>query len=373
MKEKPQSAARTFHAPPQILDIDDFIKHQPITILTDNRSSNDLMNYKRIQVTLCGKGENEEKMISTQCLETLVEISSTSAEPSRLLPTVLHDPHMLVLQGEPPAHIRPYYSPHFQRTEAKKIVQGKREIRIIRPQPSLAMTLYLQKLYLFVCRDKLFLKCHIQLNQLWVLMQCFLISVYFHDFTEEQTMMLKVFPNDDLGSTAHDRKKEQGKGIHMTPTTMMPSISMLALPKRGNVFVLRADTSRSQSSRHLFPLTQLRGEVKARQPYTLMVVILFARIQEERLNHKARRTRVTPRLAMPSPTTPSTTIRAPAPKKLTGDELHERSAKGLCWHCNEPWSYEHRCKKGQLLMIEPVEDEYGKPSKEGLEIEEEAM
>ncbi|RZR78871.1 hypothetical protein BHM03_00004421 [Ensete ventricosum] len=75
-------------------------------------------------------------------------------------------------------------------------------------------------------------------------MQCSLISGYFHNFTEEQTMMLKVFPDDNLGSTAHDRKKEQKKGIHMTPTTMMPSISMLALPERENVFILRADTSR---------------------------------------------------------------------------------------------------------------------------------
>ncbi|RWW41978.1 hypothetical protein BHE74_00052504 [Ensete ventricosum] len=106
------------------------------------------------------------------------------------------------------------------------------------------MTLYLQKLCLFVYRNKLFLKCHIQLNQLWVLMQCSLISGYFHDFTEERTMMLKVFPDDDLGSTAHDRKKEQEKGIHMTPTAMMPSISMLALPEHRNVFVLRADTSK---------------------------------------------------------------------------------------------------------------------------------
>ncbi|RWW07746.1 hypothetical protein GW17_00028857 [Ensete ventricosum] len=56
--------------------------------------------------------------------------------------------------------------------------------------------------------------------------------------------MLKVFPDDDLGSTAHDRKKEQEKGIHMTPTAMMLSISMLALPKRDNVFVLGADISR---------------------------------------------------------------------------------------------------------------------------------
>ncbi|RWV85599.1 hypothetical protein GW17_00052599 [Ensete ventricosum] len=177
MKEKPQSAAHTFHAPPQILDIDSFIKHQLVTILADTRSSNDLMNDKRKHVTLYGKGKNEEKMISTQCLEKLAEILSTSAEPSRLLPTRLHDPRML-------------------------------------------------------------------LNQLWVLMQCSLISGYFHDFTEERTMMLKVFPDDDLGSTAHDRKKEQEKDIHMTSTAMMPSISMLALPERGNVFVLGADISR---------------------------------------------------------------------------------------------------------------------------------
>ncbi|RRT56770.1 hypothetical protein B296_00006836, partial [Ensete ventricosum] len=138
---------------------------------------------------------------------------------------------MLVLQGEPPAHIRSYCYPHFQMTEAKKIVQEMREIQIILPQHSLAMTLYLQKLCLFVYRDKLFLKYHIQLNQLWVLMQCSLISGYFHNFTEEWTMMLKIFPDDDLRSTAHDRKKEQEKGIHMTPTAMMPSISMLALPE----------------------------------------------------------------------------------------------------------------------------------------------
>ncbi|RZS27146.1 hypothetical protein BHM03_00060572 [Ensete ventricosum] len=73
--------------------------------------------------------------------------------------------------------------------------------------------------------------------------KCSLISSYFHDFTEEQTMMLKVFPDDDLRSMAHDHKKEQEKDIHMTPTAMMRSISMLTLPERDNVFVLRADTS----------------------------------------------------------------------------------------------------------------------------------
>ncbi|RRT60818.1 hypothetical protein B296_00005676 [Ensete ventricosum] len=64
---------------------------------------------------------------------------------------------------------------------------------------------------------------------------------------------------------------------------------------------------------------------------------------------------------------------SPHNKKLTRDEFRERSAKGLCWHCDEPWSREHRCKNGRLLMIEPVEDEDNEPSKEGLEAKEEAM
>ncbi|RWV80293.1 hypothetical protein GW17_00058464 [Ensete ventricosum] len=47
--------------------------------------------------------------------------------------------------------------------------------------------------------------------------------------------------------------------------------------------------------------------------------------------------------------------------------------EGLCWHCDEPWSREHRCKKDRLLVIELVEDEDNEPSKEALEPEEEAM
>ncbi|RWV96541.1 hypothetical protein BHE74_00029112 [Ensete ventricosum] len=85
------------------------------------------------------------------------------------------------------------------------------------------------------------------------------------------------------------------------------------------------------------------------------------------------RTRVAPRPAMPRPTAPSTAIQAPAPKKLTRDELRERSAKELCWHCDEPWSHEHHRKKGRLLMIEPAEDEDNETSKEALESKEEAL
>ncbi|RWW01229.1 hypothetical protein GW17_00035749 [Ensete ventricosum] len=98
-------------------------------------------------------------------------------------------------------------------------------------------------------------------------MQCSLILGYFHDFTEERTMILKVFPDDDLGSTAHDCKKEQEKGVHMTPTAMMLSILMLALPERGNVFILGVDTSRvgigitlMQDGRLYIPVFQIQME-----------------------------------------------------------------------------------------------------------------
>ncbi|RZR93433.1 hypothetical protein BHM03_00021940 [Ensete ventricosum] len=76
---------------------------------------------------------------------------------------------------------------------------------------------------------------------------------------------------------------------------------------------------------------------------------------------------------MPRLTAPSTAIQSPTPKKLTRDELRERSTKGLCWHCDEPWSREHRCKKGRLLVIEPEEDEDNETYEEALELEEEAM
>ncbi|RZS19559.1 hypothetical protein BHM03_00051971 [Ensete ventricosum] len=76
---------------------------------------------------------------------------------------------------------------------------------------------------------------------------------------------------------------------------------------------------------------------------------------------------------MPKSAAPSIAIRASTPKKLTRDELHERLAKGLCWHYDKPWSREHRCKKGRLLVIELVEDEDNEPYEESLKPEDEAM
>ncbi|RWW10098.1 hypothetical protein GW17_00026377 [Ensete ventricosum] len=166
------------------------------------------------------------------------------------------------------------------------IIQETQETEIIRLRPSIARTLYLQKLYLFVCRYKLFLKCHIQSNQLWLLKD-FQISGYFHDFSMEWTIMLKVFPDDDHRSMAHDRKKE----------------------------------SLQRQYQHGI--------------YT-------------------PRTRTTPR---PTAYKPPSIPNCPSLSKiLTREELRDRSAKGLCWQCDELWSCDHHCKKGRLLLTGPLTD-----------------
>ncbi|RWW00240.1 hypothetical protein BHE74_00002830 [Ensete ventricosum] len=85
-----------------------------------------------------------------------------------------------------------------------------------------------------------------------------------------------------------------------------------------------------------------------------MTVISFARIQEERLNQDARRMRATPRPMTYKP--PSAPNHPSLPKKLTKEELRDRLAQGLYWHYDEPWSRDYRCKKGYLLLIEPLED-----------------
>ncbi|RZR97880.1 hypothetical protein BHM03_00027137 [Ensete ventricosum] len=254
------------HADLQVAKVEESFKQQHVTVLTNN-----LMNDKGEQVTLCEKHGSEVMMMSTQRLQKLAEISSASTESSRLPPTKLYNLHMLILQEEPLAHIRLFCCPHPQRAESKRIVQETQETQIIQPRPSLARILYLQKLYLFVCRHKLFLKYHIQPNQLWLLKYS-QISSYFYDFSKEWTIMLKTLPDDDHRSTAHDRKKivsfqrqyrhgicdtklywmeikilkEQEEVIHTSTIyriliVTMPSTSVLVLLDHGNVFAIGAD------------------------------------------------------------------------------------------------------------------------------------
>ncbi|RRT48378.1 hypothetical protein B296_00022999 [Ensete ventricosum] len=61
--------------------------------------------------------------------------------------------------------------------------------------------------YILFLRDKLLLKCYIPSNSPWLLMQHFQILGDFHDFSQDRTMMLKNFLDNDLRSTAQDREK----------------------------------------------------------------------------------------------------------------------------------------------------------------------
>ena len=86
----------------------------------------------------------------------------------------------------------------------------------------------------------------------------------------------------------------------------------------------------------------------------MTTTISFARIQEERLNQDAQRMSTSPRLVVYKP--PSTPNHPSLTKKLTREELHDRSAKGHCWHCDKSWNHYHRYKRGHLLLIESLED-----------------
>ncbi|RWW80631.1 hypothetical protein BHE74_00011016 [Ensete ventricosum] len=91
---------------------------------------------------------------------------------------------------------------------------------------------------------------------------------------------------------------------------------------------------------------EIKWEVKARQPCTI-VAISFARI------HKSGSTKMHGSQDHSETHDIQTSYSQP---KLTREELRDLLAKDLCWHCDKMWSRDHRCRKGRLLLIEPLED-----------------
>ncbi|RWV90522.1 hypothetical protein GW17_00047264 [Ensete ventricosum] len=66
--------------------------------------------------------------------------------------------------------------------------------------------------------------------------------------------------------------------------------------------------------------------------------------------------RTTPRPVTYKPLAPPAPSPTSLPKKLTGEELRDRSVKGLYWHCNELWSRNYHCKKENLSKVEPIQE-----------------
>jgi len=99
--------------------------------------------------------------------------------------------------------------------------------------------------------------------------------------------------------------------------------------------------------------SQIRREVQAHQPLTLVQATGLARLQEEKLidNHQSSRACasqpvppvplqfVSPPPLLPSPPHPS----PPALKRLSPDEIDSRHKRGLCFNCDEKYHRGHRC------------------------------
>ncbi|KAG6499474.1 hypothetical protein ZIOFF_039262 [Zingiber officinale] len=79
----------------------------------------------------------------------------------------------------------------------------------------------------------------------------------------------------------------------------------------------------------------------------MKAALSFARLQEEKINEEGRRNN---KVIRENPSHYST------PRRLTKEEIKERMAKGLCWHCDEKWHRGHQCKQKRILMIEPIEN-----------------
>lgn len=105
----------------------------------------------------------------------------------------------------------------------------------------------------------------------------------------------------------------------------------------------------------------IRREVQALQPLTLLQAAALARLQEDKTQDSKRpfHSRNPPPLNIP----PLNTVPAPplppllpAPPKttfkhLSPSEMVARREKGLCFNCDEKFSSDHRCKLKFFLII----------------------
>jgi hypothetical protein len=99
----------------------------------------------------------------------------------------------------------------------------------------------------------------------------------------------------------------------------------------------------------------VRREVQALQPLTLIQAAALARLQEEKLNEARRSARgkgILPSPSLPPPKS-SLTTKATAPpfKRLTPAEMALRREKGLCFNCEEKFHKGHKCASKFFLLI----------------------
>ncbi|KAJ0044952.1 hypothetical protein Pint_05472 [Pistacia integerrima] len=93
------------------------------------------------------------------------------------------------------------------------------------------------------------------------------------------------------------------------------------------------------------------------KPKTLKEATSLARMKNEQLQRKRRISR--PPLPTCTPLALPTTTKASPIKRLFWDEMQRRRAKGLCFNCDDKFSFGHRCRGPQLLLLEGnIDEEY---------------
>lgn len=117
-------------------------------------------------------------------------------------------------------------------------------------------------------------------------------------------------------------------------------------------------------------ISEIRREVQALRPLTLVQATTLARLHEEKINDHRRVYQSRPPssssfppysiTSKPTPTTPLLpSLPKPPPipiKRLSPEEMASRQERGLCFNCNKKFSRGHKCPSKFFLLIVDNDD-----------------
>jgi len=111
----------------------------------------------------------------------------------------------------------------------------------------------------------------------------------------------------------------------------------------------------------------IANEVKMRQPKKLQEAMKMAKLMEEHYYEKKRvkeggGSKPSKNLFSKPPEKNNEANDGPSEntkeyQKLSKEEVQDRIKKCLCFKCGEKWSRDHKCRKGQVLVIEDTSDD----------------
>lgn len=96
----------------------------------------------------------------------------------------------------------------------------------------------------------------------------------------------------------------------------------------------------------------IRLSVRMLQPNSLSNAVGLARLQEEKIGARRRRSYFEVGRFGPFSSSDITKAPTPAIKRLTPLEMKQRRSKGLCYNCDENFALGHKCKTQKLFLME---------------------